>query len=415
MPGPAHGVQAERPRRYVPACTSPPVQNRWSAELSSATARSAVSHRLSSRSRRPARRLLTSPRGGPGPRGGRGTGRRSRQERRRAAASAAAGPPSWNAALIASARGSAARVGPRVRRVAPPRAACRTPPLDRRRKARCGRDREKLRASAVRRACRQAFADECRCSRSVAAQPGRVCRLREEQRPLERIGRNAAARSKPPPPPRKLRGHGSRPPPRPGRPPPGVGPCRRGCRMPRVSKLIAPFQHVRKGPVCVASLGGRRAVVQRRTNERMAERDLGPVDADEVGVLCKNEIRRTRTERAARGLDKGQRAGVIGGRNEQSSARSPSTSARRANARWIPAPTGSSPSNGARPRSCASLNVAGNSSNASGFPCVSSMSLSTCPNDCREGGGIVMPEPGQHELLDTGASNGTAPRHERRR
>ena len=89
-----------------------PVQSRWSAEVSSGPPVQPLPPLLRGGARRPARRLPTTPRGGPAPRGGRGTasslGAESAQT---AAASAAAFPPSWMAALIASDMNSAARVG----------------------------------------------------------------------------------------------------------------------------------------------------------------------------------------------------------------------------------------------------------------------------------------------------------------
>ena len=97
---------------------------------------------------------------------------------------------------------------------------------------------------------------------------------------------------------------------------------------------------------------------------------------------------------------------------------SPSTSARRANARSIPAPTRSGCSTGAA-GSCASLNVAGSSSSASGFPCVSSMSRPDARQaPPRRRARPPLPpvaRPASTSVSIPAASNGTARRRARRR
>ena len=71
----------------------------------------------------------------------------------------------------------------------------------------------------------------------------------------------------------------------------------------------------------IAPLRRRRALVHRSSNERVAELDLRPVDAEQIGVLCTKEVAGTDPNAAARGFNDRDAARVIGGRDEERSAR----------------------------------------------------------------------------------------------
>jgi hypothetical protein len=176
--------------------------------------------------------------------------------------------------------------------------------------------------------------------------------------------------------------------------------------MPCVSKIVAPFKNAREGPVRIASLRGRRAVIQGSANEGMVESDLGPVHADEVGFFCTNEVRRVGTQRAAGSFDKGHGAGVIGGRDEQSPTRSLTEDKCATGERSLD----SRPDTKRLLQRCAAakLCVAQRCWKLEQRERVSTRQLDEPLNRVgiygvfEQGGGIVTFEPGKHELLDAG-------------
>ena len=239
------------------------------------------------------------------------------------AASAAEAPPTWSPAPIASASSSAARDGSsssksRAASSSVSYAASWSSPYSPIRP----RQREQLGARRARRVRRQPFGHERSRIGRPAGQPRRVGGVGKEHWPLLPVRRQSRGTFK-----RRCccriraadtaLGGNRRERARRFR----VGPCRRRGRMPRVSKLVAPFEHVGERAMGIAPLRRRRALVHRSSNERVAELDLRPVDAEQIGVLCTKEVAGTGPKHAAGGFNDRDAARVICGRDEERSAR----------------------------------------------------------------------------------------------
>jgi hypothetical protein len=89
--------------------------------------------------------------------------------------------------------------------------------------------------------------------------------------------------------------------------------------VPRHSKSVDAREDVSEGAMRVAAFGRRSTLVNGSAHERVAELDSRFVDAHEIGVLGAKEVVCGHAQKAARGLDTGEVAGIIRRRNEQRS------------------------------------------------------------------------------------------------